>query len=148
MPMAESPAVARPPTDPPPSPRWWTPVVLAWSFLTVLPAPTTDASPRSLATSLAFFPIVGVGLGALLGCAGLLLDRVLPAGPVAALIVGAEIYLTGGLHFDGLMDTADGVFGGRTRERRLEIMRDSRVGSFGVCAGALALIAQYSCLST
>jgi len=130
------------------SPRWWSPLALAWSFLTVLPVPASDAGPRNLAASLAFFPLVGVGLGALLGTLGLLLDRLLPSGPVAVLLVGVAVFLTGGLHLDGLMDTADGVFGGRSRERRLEIMRDSRVGSFGVCAGALALIAQYSCLST
>ena len=56
----------------------------------------------------------------------------------SALLLVASALLTGALHLDGLMDTADGLFGGRTPERRLEIMRDSRVGSFGALAGALA----------
>lgn len=130
------------------SPRWWSPFVLAWSFLTILPVPASDVGRLTLAMSLAFFPLVGVGLGAFLGALGLLLDRALPPGPVAAVLIGAGVFVTGGLHLDGLMDTADGVFGGRSCERRLEIMRDSRVGSFGVCAGALALVGQYACLST
>lgn len=126
---------------------WWAPLALAWSFLTVLPGPSVDTGPRTLPAAIACFPIIGIGLGGLLGGLGLLLDRVLPAGPVAILLLAAEVFATGGLHLDGLMDTADGVFGGRTSERRLEIMRDSRVGSFGVLAGVLALVAQYACLS-
>jgi adenosylcobinamide-GDP ribazoletransferase len=55
--------------------------------------------------------------------------------------------LTGGLHEDGLSDTADGLFGGWTRERRLEIMKDSRVGSFGVLALLLVTLARWSALA-
>ncbi|HEX5414331.1 MAG TPA: adenosylcobinamide-GDP ribazoletransferase [Chloroflexota bacterium] len=121
--------------------------MLAWSFLTVLPSPRIAAGSETLASALAFFPVVGMVLGALLGGLGMLLDRALPPGPVAILLLSVEVTITGGLHLDGLMDTADGVFGGQTAERRLEIMRDSRVGSFGALAGALALIAQFACLS-
>jgi adenosylcobinamide-GDP ribazoletransferase len=127
--------------------RWWATFPLAWSFLTVLPAPAPDATSDAIATAPAWFPVVGVGLGALLGGLGLALDRVLPSGPVAALLLAVGAFATGGLHLDGLMDTADGVFGGRTAERRLEIMRDSRVGAFGALAGGLALLAQYSSLA-
>jgi adenosylcobinamide-GDP ribazoletransferase len=66
---------------------------------------------------------------------------------VAVLLLAANALATGGLHLDGLMDTADGVFGGRTVERRLEIMRDSRIGAFGALAGGLTLLGQYACLS-
>lgn len=114
-------------------------------FLTVLPLPGGGA--RSLAGSLPWFPVVGAALGLGLGGLGLLLDRWLPPGPVAAVLIAAGICLTGGLHLDGLMDTADGVFGGRTPARRLEIMRDSRVGAFGVLAGVLAILLQWSSLS-
>ncbi len=127
--------------------RWWAPIALGGSFLTVLPVPRVEASPRALAKAIALFPVVGAGLGALLGAVGLAFDGVLPPGPVALLLLAASVVLTGGLHLDGLMDTADGVFGGRTIERRLEIMRDSRIGSFGVVAGALVLIGQYACLA-
>jgi adenosylcobinamide-GDP ribazoletransferase len=56
----------------------------------------------------------------------------------------ALVLLTGGLHLDGLMDTSDGLFGGTTRERKLEIMRDSRVGSFGVLGGACVLLLKFA----
>jgi adenosylcobinamide-GDP ribazoletransferase len=126
---------------------WWAPVALSWSFLTVLPAPGGEADGATRTSSLAYFPLVGFGLGGVLGGLGALFDLVLSPGMVAVLILAAGALLTGGLHLDGLMDTADGVFGGRTVERRLEIMRDSRVGSFGVIAGGLALLGQYSALA-
>jgi adenosylcobinamide-GDP ribazoletransferase len=125
----------------------WAPLALAWSFLTVLPAPTIEADAGTLRASLAFFPVVGLVVGALLGGLGLALDRILPAGPVAVPLLAGGVLLSGALHLDGLMDTADGVFGGRTVERRLEIMRDSRVGSFGALAGGLVLLGQYAALS-
>lgn len=129
------------------SARWWAPFALASSFLTVLPAPQIAPTPWVLARAIALFPAIGGLLGTLLGALGLALDPVLPPGPAAALLLAAGAVLTGGLHLDGLMDTADGVLGGRTVERRLEIMRDSRVGAFGVAAGGLALIGQYACLA-
>ena len=130
---------------PRPAPRW-APFALGWSFLTAFPAPAVDATPNVLAAALASFPLVGATIGAGLGGVGLILDRVLPPAPVAVFVVALSVLVTGGLHLDGLMDTADGVFGGRSVERRLEIMRDSRVGAFGVGAGVATLLGQYSCL--
>lgn len=126
---------------------WWAPMTAAVGFLTIIPMPSRPLPASVLARSAAFFPLVGAALGAMLGGIGWLLDGVLPRGPVAALLLALGVILTGALHLDGLMDTADGAFGGRTRERRLEIMRDSRVGSFGVLAGALALLLQFACLT-
>lgn len=97
--------------------------------------------------SAALFPVVGALIGLLLGGLGLWLDRFLPAGPVAGLLIASAALLTGGLHLDGLMDTADGAYGGHSPEQRLEIMRDSRVGAFGIIAGSLALLATFACLS-
>jgi adenosylcobinamide-GDP ribazoletransferase len=108
--------------------------------------PSVDASPRSLARAAASFPVVGAVLGLAVGGLGLLAEPALPPGPAVVLQMLAVVLLTGGLHLDGLMDTADGVLGGRTPPRRLEIMRDSRVGAFGVAAAGLALLAQYACL--
>lgn len=107
--------------------------------------PGTVANP--LARAVALFPLVGAALGALLGGLGLVLDRWLPPGPVAALLLVIGAVLTGGLHLDGLLDTADGVFGGRDPEHRLAIMRDSRVGAFGAVAAVLAVLVQYACLA-
>ncbi len=97
--------------------------------------------------SAALFPVVGALIGAVLGGLGLVLDRVLPAGPVAALVIAAGALVTGGLHLDGVMDTADGVGGGTSPAQRLAIMHDSRVGAFGVVAGVMILLAQFACLS-
>ena len=63
---------------------------------------------------------------------------------LAALLLGLSVFLTGGLHLDGLMDTVDGVYGGRSREERLAFMKDSHVGAFGVIAVVLVLILKYS----
>jgi adenosylcobinamide-GDP ribazoletransferase len=71
----------------------------------------------------------------------------LPALVGAALAVGATLALTGCLHEDGLADTCDG-FGGGTRERKLEIMRDSRVGTYGACALAMSLLLRVSALAS
>lgn len=125
----------------------WASPAVSWSLLTILPAPPVAASRAALTLASAWFPAIGLLLGALLGALGLLLDRLLPSGPVAALLLLAGALLTGGLHLDGLMDTADGLAGGRTPARRLEIMRDSRVGAFGALAAALLLLAQYACLA-
>jgi hypothetical protein len=67
--------------------------------------------------------------------------------PVTAIfILAAWLLLTRALHFDGFLDTCDGLFGGFTPERRLEIMRDSRVGAFGVAGGGLLLLAKYAAI--
>jgi adenosylcobinamide-GDP ribazoletransferase len=68
----------------------------------------------------------------------------LPTLALAAVLVIALVILTGGLHLDGLMDSCDGLLGGRTPERRLEIMRDSRVGSFGVLGGICVLLLKFA----
>jgi adenosylcobinamide-GDP ribazoletransferase len=65
----------------------------------------------------------------------------------AALVLAALALLTGGLHEDGLSDTADGLFGGWTKERRLEIMKDSRIGSYGMLALLLVTLARWSALT-
>lgn len=133
---------------------WWqealAPPLLAWQFLTAVPLPLPlhlPAEGRHLGRSLGFFPVVGAALGiALAGLDGLL-RTVLPASVATVLLLVAATLLTGGLHLDGLMDTCDGVFGGRTVGRRLEIMRDSRVGSFGALAGALQLLLKFATLA-
>ncbi|TAM61242.1 adenosylcobinamide-GDP ribazoletransferase [bacterium] len=118
----------------------------AWSFLTILPpaCPRSPGAEGSTAT-LAFFPLVGAAVGALAGGAVLLASRVVPPPLVAVVAVAAPLALTGALHFDGLLDTADGAFAPRAPERRLEIMRDSRVGSFALVTGVLVLLAFYGC---
>jgi adenosylcobinamide-GDP ribazoletransferase len=98
------------------------------------------SSPAGFAGSIWAYPLVGLGIGAAGGAvmaAGLWLG--LPPLVAALWSLAATLLLTGGFHEDGLADTADGFGGGRDRAHKLEIMRDSRIGSYGVLALVLAL---------
>lgn len=119
----------------------------AVAFLTIIPVayPSGDAGER---LGRAYFPAVGALLGFGAGIVLLVVSAFITplVGAVAALAVLALV--TGGLHLDGLADTADGLFGGRDRERRLEIMRDPRVGSFGAIALVLVLLMDVATLAS
>ena len=109
-------------------------------LLTRLPLPDYQARGPEAGWS---WPLVGLILGVIAALAGYIaLSFGLPASLAALIVVGVQIICTGALHEDGLADTADGLWGGWTRERRLEIMRDSRIGSYGVIATVLALMAR------
>lgn len=111
-------------------------------FLTVLPLPgRAEVSEEVLGRSTAWFPLAGVLIGAILAGAGALAGLLWSQLTVRVLVVAGWAALTRGLHLDGLADSADGLLGGPTREKRLAIMKDSRVGTFGVVAvvGLLAL---------
>ncbi|HET8910258.1 MAG TPA: adenosylcobinamide-GDP ribazoletransferase [Ktedonobacteraceae bacterium] len=119
-------------------------------FLSVLPLPgearlfrSDETNPRLVLGS-GYFSFVGIVLALLLLILVYLLGPLLPPLALAAVLVVAASLLTGGLHLDGLMDTCDGVFGGRSPEQRLEIMRDSRVGSFGVLGGVSVLLLKFA----
>src|SRR5215831_16877252 len=107
-----------------------------------LPAPTATiaaADGTALARASWCVPLVGALIGAIAALAYWVAIRLnLPPVVAATLAVGAGMLTTGCLHEDGLADTADG-FGGETRERRLEIMRDGRIGAFGACALVMAI---------
>lgn len=95
-----------------------------------------------------FFPLVGLVLGICYALvAWLLLYALGMRSLTAALLLILPLLLTGGLHADGFMDTADGVFSGRERERKLEIMKDSRVGAFGVVSFVMLMFVQFALLS-
>jgi len=94
------------------------------------------------------FPLAG----ALVGCIGAVAYAVafrlrLPPGVAAALALAVTMIVTGCLHEDGLADTADGFGGGRDRDRKLEIMRDSRIGTYGACALLISLLVRWSALA-
>ena len=95
-----------------------------------------------------FFPLVGLVLGICYALAAwLLLYAFGMRSLTAALLLILPLLLTGGLHADGFMDTADGVFSGRDRARKLEIMKDSRVGAFGVVSFVMLMFVQFALLS-
>jgi adenosylcobinamide-GDP ribazoletransferase len=126
-------------------------VFAALGFLTRIPTPRLgdgDAAPN-LARAAWAFPLVGLLVGAIVGLAywaAAALGLASTVAAVWALIVSA--LLTGALHEDGLADAADGFGGGATGERKLEIMRDSRIGSYGALALVLSTFARVAALSS
>lgn len=133
-------------------------LLLALQFLTRIPvtgrlAHWVGYSPQLLRASARYFPLVGAGVGvltaAVLGLAWWLLPPVPAAAWVAAVAaLAAGLLLTGALHEDGLADTFDGLGGGTTPERALEIMKDSRIGSYGALALGVALLAKCALLAS
>ena len=119
---------------------WLAALVAAFRFLTIFPLPgRLGTSSDALARSTVFFPVVGLALGIFALAASWLATLVLP-GPVASvLLVLVLLCFSGGLHADGLADTADGFFSARPREKILEILRDSRIGAMGVLALIMVL---------
>jgi adenosylcobinamide-GDP ribazoletransferase len=118
---------------------------LALTFLTKLPWPWRGpADGAALARSLFWFPWVGTLLGLSFWGAWMGLQKILPTPAAAALLLALTVWVTGGLHLDGLADTADGLGGGHTPEETLRIMKDSRVGAFGVISLILALLLKFS----
>ena len=118
---------------------------LALTFLTKLPWPWRGpAEDGALARAMFWFPWVGAVLGLIFWGAWAGLSRVLPGPAAAAGLLTLTVWITGGLHLDGLADTADGLVGGRTPAATLSIMKDSRVGAFGVMSLILALILKFS----
>ena len=113
---------------------------LAVLLLTRLPMPRLADPVPTLAQSVWAYPLAGLVVGAI-SSLSLFATLALGLPPVlaAGLAVTLQVIITGALHEDGLADVADGFWGGRERVRRLEIMRDSRIGSYGVAALVLSL---------
>ncbi len=122
--------------------------IAALHFLTAIPLATRRVfSGAEMGASLAYYPLVGALLGALLTVVAAVSWQFFAEGVAAALTLLAWVLLTGGLHLDGLMDACDGLLSHRPPEERLRIMRDSHVGAWGVLGGMLALITQFAALS-
>jgi adenosylcobinamide-GDP ribazoletransferase len=123
------------------APRFAVDIAVAFQFLTRLPVPQVGFAPDGLARAVKFFPLVGLVIGS--GAA--LLEKLLaphldrPASALAVLLY--LVLITGCLHEDGLADVADST-GGWNREQRLAILRDSRIGSYGVTALVLSLLSR------
>jgi adenosylcobinamide-GDP ribazoletransferase len=111
----------------------------------------SEWSPESFGRSVKYFPFIGAILGIILVLINQLLAGYfpyigifLPPHVLAILLIISNVLLTGGLTCDGFMDTMDGIFSGRSKERMLEIMKDSRIGANGVMAFVLLAILKWS----
>lgn len=120
----------------------------AVTFLTRLPlARWSYAEPQRLAQAAVFFPLVGAIVAAIAALAAWLSLQLLPPALAPWCALAVAIAVTGGFHEDGLADTADGLGGGFSRERKLEIMRDSRIGSYAGLALIVVLGGKYLALA-
>lgn len=120
---------------------------MAFGFLTVLPVPQKkEWSERDFGWSALFYPFAGALIGACVGGAFILLARVFyrPLADFLTLVVW--ILLSGGLHWDGLADCFDGFCCSAEPSRRLEIMKDSRLGTFGALGVLCCLMVKWLCL--
>ena len=123
-------------------------IQLAFLLLTRLPAGHPTGTPPELAAASWAFPLAGLAVGC--GIGGSLIGFLLlgmPALLAAVLALAAGLVLTGALHEDGLADCADGFGGGETRAQKLDIMKDSRVGSYGALALIIIMVARIAALS-
>ncbi len=130
---------------------WWRLQLRAFfgalGFFTRLPVPAwVGYSSETLNRSAAFFPLVGLLVGVVGASVYWLASQIWPAMVALLLSMAATIYLTGGFHEDGLADLSDGFGGGWNKAQILAIMKDSRIGSYGVLALWLALTAKFATL--
>jgi len=124
-------------------------MLAAIRFLTILPLPGRWGSGADdLAGSVPWFPWVGLGLGGLAAAAAWAMAAAVPPLVAAAVLVVLLAAFSGGLHLDGLADTADGVLSSRPRDQILEIMKDSHVGVMGVIAVVAVLLVKFAALAS
>lgn len=122
---------------------------VALSFLTRIPLGRINEPDylAALGRQAPLFPLVGVVVGLVVCLADAAAGLFFSSGSVRSVVaVAAGLWVTGALHLDGLMDTADGVLSHRSRERMLDIMQDSRVGAMGVMAAVVTLLLKVALL--
>jgi adenosylcobinamide-GDP ribazoletransferase len=120
----------------------------ALRFLTVLPVPLgREAASERVGRSMVYFPFIGLLLGLLLAGLDWALERVLPLSVSSSILLVVLVLVTGATHLDGFIDTCDGMVAGKTPQQRWEIMRDSRVGAFGVVGACCLLLLMYVSLA-
>ncbi len=119
--------------------------LIALTLLTIYPFRLRDASIS--ARSLAYYPLIGLIIGAVLAAAHVLLRALFPSQVAAPLLVALWAIITGALHLDGFSDACDALFAATTRERRLDILRDVHLGAFGAVGLALLLITKVAAIA-
>ena len=124
--------------------------LIALTFLTrlPLPAPKVEITSEEFSRSYRYYPLVGLVIGLLLWLLAKTLSPYFPPLALGALLLVAELMLTGGLHLDGFMDSMDGLLSARTPERILEIMKDSRIGAHACMALVGLLLLKFTLLAS
>jgi len=121
-------------------------LLCAIRFLTVFPAGRScgDRQDEDMASCAAWFPVVGIITGCVLALSYDLLSCVLPLPAVCALVLVLSVIITGGMHADGFIDTADAVASGADRGRMLDIMREGKPGALGIAAAILLFLSKFA----
>ncbi|HBV86160.1 MAG: adenosylcobinamide-GDP ribazoletransferase [Desulfosporosinus sp.] len=123
--------------------------LIALTFFTRIPLPIPkDVTAEEFTRSYRFYPLVGLVIGLLLWLLAKVLIPYYPPLILGALLLGAELMLTGGIHLDGFMDSMDGLLSARSPERILEIMKDSRVGAHASMALVGLLLLKFTLLAS
>ncbi len=118
--------------------------LIALQFLTILPINIrSEIKERDFGSSLLYFPVIGILIGLVLSTAVFLVG-LLPNLVVGVIILIISIVITGGIHLDGFADTCDGFYGSKPKDKILEIMRDSRVGTMGVVGVVCLLLLKFT----
>ena len=121
----------------------------ALQFLTIIPLlRRREVSPEEAGRSIAYFPVVGIIIGLILAGLNWLLGLLLPSAVVNVLLIVSLVVISGALHLDGFVDTCDGIAGHKTVEERWRVMRDSRVGGFGIVGICCLLLVKYISLNS
>ncbi len=123
--------------------------LIALRFLTIFPLGKVEkVTAEEMASSMGYFPLVGLGLGIILVLGNYILSPLFPRSVVDVILLALLVVSTGALHLDGFADTLDGLAGGRTREEILAIMRDSRTGAVGVIGLIFLLLLKFFSLNS
>lgn len=119
-------------------------LIIAVQFLTIIPLSGKHSfTDEDLGKSMLYFPLVGLLIGGFLVLTRIPLSLTLPAGVVDALLTALLIVITGAMHLDALADTADGIFSGKEKTVKLQIMKDGSVGAMGMVAIFIVLLLKY-----
>ena len=123
-------------------------LIIAFAMYSKIPMPRVDWEKKALSWALCFFPLVGAVIGAVL-YGWMALARYLGFGPLffAAFALLIPITLSGGIHLDGFCDTCDALSSHQSRERKLEILKDSHTGAFAIICCGLYLLVFFACWS-
>jgi adenosylcobinamide-GDP ribazoletransferase len=121
--------------------------LVAWQLLTVVPLGRRQLVIEQPGRAAAWFPLVGLIVGCGLVLLDSLLTRLWPGLPATALLLVAWVAITGGLHLDGFIDCCDGLLAVRQADARMSIMKDSRVGAFGVVGAICLMLVKFSTLA-
>ena len=123
--------------------------LISLQFLTIINIKTdTPIDEKSFGKSVIFFPLIGAFIGVLLVIISRLTSAFLPVSVSDAIVLAVLILVTGGLHIDGFADTVDGFAGGKNKDDILRIMKDSRIGTFGVVGIVMLLLTKYLSLQS